>query len=219
MSFERVDTKSPAEAIEVLFSQAVPSLPVVSMEDISRICSDDLSYDVRGGRQHVEGTATHLRPIIVWNLDKAPEQLYSGQRVVGYQVAVQPQLQFAVLTLFIGDASGTPRYAFGARVWRTAEALFVQGWEDFQTAPPVSQPPQQATSPAAPIEAPSPFATAAEPDVLIAELCSESWPFRAAAAELLFITEPKAGAETVSPSQAWFLSTPMALLTRNPEAF
>jgi len=185
MGFERVDTKSPSEAVELLFSQAMPALPVMSMEDISRICRNDLKYDVPSGRRHVVGTADHLRPIIVWNLDKAPGQLHSGQRVVGYQVMFQPQLQFAALTLFIGDASGTPGYAFGARVWRTAEELFVQGWEGFETTPPGFPMRQEPTSLAAAVEVRAPLPSAAEPHVLSAELRDESWEIRAAAAELL----------------------------------
>ncbi len=93
MAFERVDTKSPSEAVEVFFSQAIPSLQVISMEDINRICKNDLNYDLRSGQRHVAGAAEQLRPIIAWNLDKAPAQLYSGQHVVGYQVTLQPQLE------------------------------------------------------------------------------------------------------------------------------
>ena len=185
MTFERVDTKSPSEAVEVLFSQAIPSLPVISMEDISRICKNDLKYDLRSGQRHVAGAAEHLRPLIVWNLEKAPGQLYSGQRIVGYQVALQPQFQFAALTLFIGDASGTPGYAFGARVWRTAQELFVQGWEGFQTAPPGVLLPQPAAPAFAPAEPHTQSPAASESDALIARLRSESWEIRAAAAQLL----------------------------------
>ncbi|HUF54545.1 MAG TPA: HEAT repeat domain-containing protein [Dehalococcoidia bacterium] len=190
MAFERVDTQSPSEALEVLFSQAVPSLPVISMEDISRICRNDLTYDVMGGQRHVAGTADHLRPIVVWNLDAAPRQLNSGQRVIGYQVTVQPQLQFAALSIVVGDAQGSPGYMFGARVWRTADQLFVQGWEGFRTSPPGSPTPQPAGSlvAAAPVQAGTPSAPAPDsraPDRLMAALRSESWETRAAAAELM----------------------------------
>lgn len=186
MTFQGVDTKSPTEAVEVLFAQAVPSIPVISMEDILRVCSGDLNYDVRGGQRHVVGTADLLRPIVAWNIDAVPQQLYSGQHVIGYQVTVQLQLQFAALSIVVGDAQGSPGYMFGARVWRTTDQLFVQGWEGFQTSPPVSP------SPAASVEADTPAALAPDSrateraaDVLIAELTNKSWEIRAAAAELM----------------------------------
>ncbi len=138
--FDPVNTKSRSEAVDILFTRAVPTLPVITMEDISRICENDLEYDLRHGQRHIRGGADEVRPTVVWNLDNVPQQLHSGQQVVGYQVMVQPQLLFAALTLFVSDASGTPGYAFGARVWRTADYLFIQGWDGFQASPLASLP-------------------------------------------------------------------------------
>ncbi|MCI0529954.1 MAG: hypothetical protein L0Y56_21125 [Nitrospira sp.] len=130
--FERFDTKSHLEAVDVLFSRAVPSLPVVTTEDIRRICGQYLKYDLENGRRHVAGTEDHLRPFVVRNLERVPSQLSAGQRIIGFQVFVQSELQFAMLNVFVGDAQGTPGYAFGARFWRTTDQVFVLGWEGFQ---------------------------------------------------------------------------------------
>lgn len=70
MTFEGVDTKSPSEAVEVLFSQAIPSLPVISMKDISRICKNDLKYDLRSGQRHVAGAAEHTWDLLLTSLQK-----------------------------------------------------------------------------------------------------------------------------------------------------
>lgn len=132
MAFERFDTKSHLEAVDGLFSRAVPSLPVVTTEDIRRICGQYLKYDLENGRRHVAGSADHLRPIVVRNLERVSSQLSAGQRIIGFQVFVQSELQFAMLNIFVGDAQGTPGYAFGARFWRTTDQVFVLGWEGFQ---------------------------------------------------------------------------------------
>jgi hypothetical protein len=133
-TFERFDTKSQTEAVDALFQQAVPSLPVVTTEDVNRICSQTLKYEVRHGKRHVSGTVETVRPILVHNLKNVGGQLYPGQQVIGFQVMVQPVLQFAALSIVVGDRQGSPGYMFGARTWRVADQVFVLGWEGFQTS-------------------------------------------------------------------------------------
>jgi HEAT repeat protein len=136
--FERFDTKSALEAIDTLFDQAVPVLPTLTPEEIQRICREHLKYDLRSGQRHVDGSADHLKPILKWNLEKAPDQLYSGQRIIGFQVSIQADLKFAALTIFVGDAQGSPSYAFGARLWKSPDRFVVQGWEGFYVSPTLS---------------------------------------------------------------------------------
>lgn len=131
-AFERFDTKSHSEAVVALFAQALPCLPVVTTEDIRRICAETLKYQVEHGHRHVMGSADDLRPIITRNLEGAEGQLYPGQRIIGFQVSIQSELQFAALSIVVGDAQGSPGYMFGARFWRTTDQIFLLGWEGFQ---------------------------------------------------------------------------------------
>lgn len=136
MAFDKVDTKSAPEALDVLFDQAAPCLPVVTSADIQRICRESLKYDIKTGDRHATASADGLRPLISWNLERIPERLPAGQRIIGYQVDVQPELQFAVLAIVIGDPQGHPGYMLGIRFWKTPADLFVQGYEGFRTSLP-----------------------------------------------------------------------------------
>ena len=134
IAFERFDTKSHSEAVEVLFGQALPCLPAVTTAEVDRICSQTLTYEIERGQRHVVGSADQLRPIVARNLEKAPEQLYPGQQIIGFQVSIQSQLKFAALSIVVGDAQGSPGYMYGARFWKTTEQIFLLGWEGFSTS-------------------------------------------------------------------------------------
>ena len=130
--FERFETKSHSEAVDVLFERALPCLPVVTTEDIHRICGQTLNYEAKYGQRHLMGSADRLRPIVTRNLERVPKQLSSGQQVIAFQVVVQPALHFAALSIVVGDPQGSPGYMFGARFWRATDQVFVLGWEGFQ---------------------------------------------------------------------------------------
>jgi hypothetical protein len=130
MDFERFDTKSSSKALEVLFDEALPCLPVVTTDDIVGICSKWLKYDVNFGNRHGMGFEDQIRSIINRNLETVP--LNTGQQVIGFQIMVQEELKFSALSIVVGNAHGSPGYMFGARLWRTSDQVFVLGWEDFQ---------------------------------------------------------------------------------------
>jgi len=132
MDFKRVDTKSSSKALMVLFDEALPCLPIVTTDDIGRICSEYIEYDVNFGNRHGLESEDQIRSIINRNLETVSQLLYPGQKVIGFQVFVQEELKFSALSVVVGDEHGSPAYMFGARVWRTADRLFVLGWEDFQ---------------------------------------------------------------------------------------
>ena len=130
--FEAVETRNVQEAVDVFVGQALPCLPLITIENIQRICREKARYDIARGQRHVTGSAESLRPILRKNLERAPHQLHPGQRIRNFEVRLWPELQCAVLSMII---EASPPYQFGARAWRTADGVFLLGWEGFLASP------------------------------------------------------------------------------------
>jgi len=130
--FKRVHTKSSSKALKVLFDEALPCLPTVTTDEICRICSNHIKYDIDSGNRHVAGSEDYIKSIIKPNLETVSQLLYPGQKVIGFQVNIIEELKFSLLSIVVGDEQGSPGYMFGARLWRTLDQVFVLGWEDFQ---------------------------------------------------------------------------------------
>jgi hypothetical protein len=130
--FERYETKSAAEAVQVLFDKALPLVPSVTPDRVQHFCIHELGANIHylSGRLF-RGPVDKMRKLVIDNVTATPRRLPGGQQVLGYQVMIVAYFAAAV-NLSIGDKAGNPGYMFGARCLRSESELVIYGWDGFR---------------------------------------------------------------------------------------